>query len=282
MAWIWGPWLPGCCPLWVVVGAGPTADTEHRPPGLFGWASASYAQSQGVWGSRRRPGSRLGSRSCSGHQGQHRAEALCRRRPGLHLGQVQPLGSLSLKWTLSELGARKHSWVCSLLGWDGGPAVQSGGGKLGLPRHAGRWPLGGGALHLASHWVLHGADPLCSLTGGHRACCKGRRAERGRQEPPRQPFQGPLVWGCSLEPRERLRAQEAGLRGTCSLRRCLGSHSWAAPPAASWPPGRPAPWPLSSGSEPHTLAWGPKRGCECASPGFRLCSHQPWVGLTCS
>lgn len=62
--------------------------------------------------------------------------------------------------------------------------------------------------------------------------------------------------------------------GTRGDRPLLRSHSrslsHAAPPAASWPPGKPAPWPLSSGSGPRTLAWGPGCGELCTQAwGFR-------------
>lgn len=77
--------------------------------------------------------------------------------------------------------------------------------------------------------------------------------EKGVQAPLLLP-PGLLCW-TGPSPRASPRALQAARPLEGSRSRSLGlspSPRGAVPPAASWPPGRPAPWLLSSGSEPRT------------------------------
>lgn len=104
---------------------------------------------------------------------------------------------------------------------------------------------------------------------GTRACCKMDTLQVGGRQGPQQPFQDQAGWrgrysfvnrvSQTLEVREAQQGEgRACWRAPGDLPPPIRSHSCslsgAAPPAVFWPPGRPAPWPPSSGSGPHTLA----------------------------
>lgn len=146
--------------LWAVVGAGPTADTEHRPPGLFGCTLGTEARR--AW-------------RAGGGQG-----AVQKQPPAPR--QVRPLGSLSLKWT--RQAGRQEARCPQPPGGGRGPAVQPGGGKL-ASRLAGRWP--GRCSPSSPGW-----PPSVQPNGG----AVGRHSGRGRQERPHRPFRA-AGWGCS-------------------------------------------------------------------------------------
>ena len=156
------------------------------------------------------------------------------------------------------------SWVCGASG--------AGRAELGLHRHTGQRPssrrcplltLFAGPPHRAA------GPSLCGSTG--RA--PGRRG--GRQRPPLWPFrdrrgQSEGTLEALLKPREPS-PQGAGSRagggpapGRSGDLPLVRSHSHSpsreAPPADAWPPGKPTPWPPSSGSGPRILAWGPGQG----------------------
>lgn len=140
------------------------------------------------------------------------------------------------------------SWVCRM---GEQPRGQDGGAQ--------GTPLVEGVLCLQLRWG--GAGHSCQPSkagllggGGHRSFVRTR-----------EPSVGGAGSGAGRGPGS----------GAGSLRRLSRSLSRAAPPAAARPPGRPAPWPLSSGSGPHTPAWGPGGG-EQVPPGARLRGpHRP-------
>lgn len=130
-------------------------------------------------------------------------------------------------------------------------------------------------------------DALCAAQGrGHKARCS------------RGPWARPARRGlCSLREDAGAhtgrtggagsRAGEGRTRGLPVTGRSVRGHSHApslaAPPAASRPPGRPAPWPPSSGSGPRTPACGPGQGSCVRGPAPRAPrAPPPSTALTCS
>lgn len=121
------------------------------------------------------------------------------------------------------------------------------------------------------------AAPLCPLchSAGWPAARQVPFEQGDRLCPPHQPLRSWVVGEegtaalLKTEPSSQGRVGRgpAPSRASGILPPVFRSHSRspfrAALPAASWPPERPAPWLPSSGSGPHTPAWGPD-GVRCA------------------
>lgn len=186
--------------------------------------------------------------------------------------------------------------------WAAGPSGvcgASGAGRAepGLHRHTGQRPSSRRCplLTLFAGPPHRAAGPLCAARReGHLAGGVGGSVLHSGPSETRGQSEGTPE--ALLKPREPS-PQGAGGRagggpapGRSGDLPLVRSHSHSpsreAPPADAWPPGKPTPWPPSSGSGPRTLAWGPGRGEPCARAWASWLSATPpgpaRTPLTCS